>query len=303
MKYLIGTYLSVGLLLISIPQIFYLLTLAVSKFADFGLVYKPFLIASAVLLAIWTVIILYGHFIGRFNYEIKEVKYESAQLPEAFDNFRIVHISDLHMDGWDGNEKELDKVINKINSLEADVVCFTGDLVSFYHHEVFPHIESLRKIKAKYGVYSVMGNHDYSPYMKFPSEKHRKESIAQLVDVQKNKLNWNLLMNESKEIKIGDDAISIVGVENQSCGVHRVVRRGDLKKAVNGTDDKFNILLSHDPSHWRAEVLPESKVNLTLSGHTHAMQFKLFGFSPSPIMVHEADYRGFFLLLDRKSVV
>ena len=115
MKYLIGTYLSVGLLLISIPQIFYLLTLAVSKFADFGLVYKPFLIASAVLLAIWTVIILYGHFIGRFNYEIKEVKYESAQLPEAFDNFRIVHISDLPMDGWEGNEKELDKVINKIN--------------------------------------------------------------------------------------------------------------------------------------------------------------------------------------------
>jgi predicted MPP superfamily phosphohydrolase len=169
------------------------------------------------------------------------------------------------------------------NALDADLVCFTGDLVNLSADELTPYISELSRIKARDGIVSVLGNHDFMLYgFSNRGEQEREEAVARLVDMQRNRLGWQVLRNENIEIWRGEHKITIVGVDNKSCtgqGFH-TISKGDLPKALMGCDG-FRILLSHDPSHWATEVLNDTDIPLTLSGHTHAAQLRLFGWTPA----------------------
>lgn len=252
---------------------------------------KPFALASFVALLVWWGACAYGHYFGRFCFQVKQVSYSHVLVPEAFNGYRIVQISDLHLQSWEGKKDLLQRVVDRINALHPDLIVFTGDLVSFDYRELEPFTDVLRRLNARDGVVSVMGNHDYSPYHRGLTPAQRSQKVDSLIVMQRECLGWKLLLNENVLLRRGDDSMAVVGVENQSCGTHRIVRRGRLQQAIDGTEGLFKILLSHDPSHWRAEVLSKTDIPLMLSGHTHAMQFRLCGFTPSKWAYPECDGR------------
>lgn len=279
------------LILLLIPQAVFLLAWIVSKIFHFSLPWWPFAWCSAGLAVLWWAMYAYGHYWGRFRYEVNPLDYRSHLLPASFQDYRIVHISDLHLDGWQGHEHKLEHFVEVINSLQPDAIVFTGDLVSFNYREALPFTNILSLLKARDGVFSILGNHDYDPYEGGITPTERQANLQTLVNLQRDTLQWRLLLNEHAIIRRGTDSIAIIGVENQSCGAHQVIRRGRLDEAMSGTDGLFRILLSHDPSHWRAEVVGQTDIPLTLSGHTHAMQFRIFGFTPSRWVYPDCDGR------------
>ncbi|MGA1776347.1 MAG: metallophosphoesterase [Flavobacteriaceae bacterium] len=214
--------------------------------------------------------LLYGMYRGKYNYKVLNYVLEYDDLPEAFDGFKIAQISDIHSGSFDNPEK-VQYGIDLINQQQADVVLFTGDLVNNRAEEVFPWIETFKKINSKFGVYSILGNHDYGDYTRWESEAAKKENMEALFDAQKQ-MGWDLLLNESRFIEKDGQRLALVGVENWGSGFKQA---GDLEKALeNVAPQDFKILLSHDPSHWEAQVLPHPfDIHLTLSGHTHGMQF------------------------------
>lgn len=252
--------------------------------------YKPFGWATLILVLVTILTILYGNKIGRFRHQVKELEFSHTDVPEAFDGYRIVHISDIHLDSWQGHQKQLRKRMEEINALDPDLVCFTGDLVSMSADETAPNKDVLSTLKAKDGIVSVLGNHDYLPYSRNLDKEQRESEIARIIDFERNGLGWKLLLNENVIISKGSDSLMVAGCENQSVGAHSVVTRGDLAKAIAPADKSiFRILLSHDPSQWRKEVVGQTDIPLTLSGHTHAMQFRLFGWTPSKWLYPECD--------------
>ena len=286
MKYLLFGIVIISVLLALLPHIVYLLVKLVGFVAHFRVGYRPFGIAALVLVAVWVLTAIYGNVYGRFHHEVKQVQLTFCNLPAAFDGLRIVHISDLHLDGWVGHEKELQQRACEINALNPDIICFTGDLISLSPDELKPLIPILRQL---HGVYAVLGNHDYMPYTRWGNDGKREAALAELVRMEREELGWTLLLNESNVIRRDNDSIAILGCENQSVGAHPVIQRGDLRKALSGNEDTFCILLTHDPSQWRKEVLPDTNIPLTLSGHTHAMQLRLLGFTPSKWIYPECD--------------
>lgn len=288
MKFLlmIGSVLVAALFLL--PQLVWLLAWAAGKIFAFRVAYKPFLIASCVLVALSLCVFVYGYTAGRTHYEVKHVDLEFVTLPQAFDGYRIVQISDLHLGLMHGCEDFLSAAVDEINSMNPDAICFTGDLVSGTHEEMDGLTPILQKLSAKDGVFSVMGNHDYAPYIEMDDSLREKE-ISVLQERVRGELAWVLLLNQNMVIKRGNDSIAIAGVENQSYSFTRHLQYGDLKKALKGVDGVFTVLLSHDPTHWRAEILPETDVPLTLSGHTHAAQIKIFGYTPASWVFKETD--------------
>lgn len=252
--------------------------------------YRPFGIATILLVCLTIAIIIYGNKIGRFRHQVRELSFAHKDVPAAFDGYRIVHISDIHLDSWNGHSKQLRKRMEEINALCPDLICFTGDLVSMSSSETAPNKESLSLIHASDGIISVLGNHDYLPYARNKNREERDREVAEIIDFERNELGWNLLLNENVILHRGGDSLMVAGCENQSVGAHPVVARGDLAKAT-ALDCKgiFTILLSHDPSQWRKEVIAKTNIPLTLSGHTHAMQFRLFGWTPSKWLYPECD--------------
>ncbi|MFZ9074428.1 MAG: metallophosphoesterase [Flavobacteriaceae bacterium] len=214
--------------------------------------------------------LLYGMYRGKYNYKVLNYVLEYDDLPEAFDGFKIAQISDIHSGSFDNPEK-VQYGVDLINQQQADIVFFTGDLVNNRAEEVFPWIETFKKINSKFGVYSILGNHDYGDYTRWESEAAKKENMEALFDAQKQ-MGWDLLLNESRFIEKDGQRLALVGVENWGSGFKQA---GDLEKALeNVAPQDFKILLSHDPSHWEAQVLPHPfDIHLTLSGHTHGMQF------------------------------
>lgn len=291
MKFFLFGIAIVSVFVALLPHIVYLLLKLVGMIAHFRVGYRPFGMAAIVLVAVWVLTALYGNFFGRFRHEVKQVQIGFSHLPKAFDGLRIVHISDIHLDGWKGHEGELRQRIDEINALEPDLICFTGDLVSLSPDELKPFVPILRQLRTKDGgrVYAVLGNHDYMPYARHGGVRERNAAVADLVRRERDELGWTVLLNESEVIRRGSDSIAILGCENQSVGVHPVVQRGDLQKAVSGNENTFCILLTHDPSQWRKEVLPQTDISLTLSGHTHAMQMRILGFTPSKWLYPECD--------------
>ena len=214
--------------------------------------------------------LLYGMFRGKYNFKVLTYELEYDDLPEAFEGFKITQISDIHSGSFD-NPKKVQYGVDLVNAQGSDVVFFTGDLVNNKADEIFPWIETFKKINAKYGVYSVLGNHDYGDYMRWESPEAKKKNMQDLEKAQKQ-MGWDLLLNQSRFIEKDGQRIAVIGVENWGSGFKQV---GDLNKALADVSEKdFKILMSHDPSHWEAEVLPHPfKIHLTLSGHTHGMQF------------------------------
>lgn len=227
------------------------------------------------------VVIAYGSVVDRNRFEIKEVSLEYSDLPESFDGYRIIHISDLHARSYAKRTARLERAAQIINGLDADLIAFTGDLISLVPDEIDPIAASLSTLKAKDGVVSVLGNHDYGTYA---------DTSGVLVDdliAKEREMGWELLLNEHKVLHRGADSIVVIGVENTSVS-HFFPSNGDLTKASEGTDGAFRIVLTHDPMHWESEILGQDYA-LTLSGHTHAMQLSIFGWSPSSLMFKHSD--------------
>lgn len=294
MKYLLLGIIIIGVLLALVPHVIYIMVRLVGLMAHFRIGYRPFGVAALILVAVWLVIAIYGNVYGRFRHEVKQVNLTFSNLPASFDGLRIIQISDLHLDGWVGHEKELQKRIDEINALQPDIICFTGDLVSLSPKELKPFIPILKQLRTnssnkRGAVYSVLGNHDYLPYTRI-GLRAREAAVKELVRMEREELGWKVLLNESDIIRRGNDSIAILGCENQSVGAHPVIQRGDLRKALKSvSDEQFSLLLTHDPSQWRKEVVPETDIPLTLSGHTHAMQLRILGFTPSKWIYPECD--------------
>jgi predicted MPP superfamily phosphohydrolase len=214
----------------------------------------------------------YGMIRNPYRYKVFRKKVPLANLPDSLDGLRIVQISDIHSGSFTYKEP-IRAAIELINKEEADLVFFTGDLVNDQAVEMQPYVDLFSQIRAKRGVYSVLGNHDYGDYHEWPSKKAKEANFQALVQTHSD-LGWDLLRNEHRRLSINGTDISVIGVENYSA-MDRFPKHGDLAKAYAGCEDcALKILLSHDPSHWDYEVVDKySDINLTLSGHTHGMQF------------------------------
>lgn len=299
MIYVFVLMISVGIALI--PHIIYIIGKLAELFLrlfhqhPFSVSYRPFGYSAIGLVTLWLVLFAWGHYFGRYFHETKEVEIPVKGLPKTFDGYRIVQISDLHLDGWAGHEEGVAEIVSEINALNADAIVFTGDIVSLSKDELTPFTSILSQLKAKDGVYSIMGNHDYLPYNRKVEERKRLADIAEIQRMQREDMGWHLLLNENATIRRGNDSIAFVGCENQSMGIHNIIVRGDLHKALEGTEDMTRILLTHDPTHWRGEVIPFAKkspkdfIPLTLSGHTHSGQFRVLGLSVARFVYKEYD--------------
>ena len=277
-----------GLLLALIPHIIWIIQWIIGYLTENRLPYKYFGITAIAFILIFWGAMAYGYFIGRWKVESVEIEYRHKDIPEAFDGFKIVHISDLHLSTFDDDRERFMTFIDEINRHSPDLICFTGDMVTIGKSEAEPYTELLNKLEAKHGVMSVLGNHDFMIYG-FRKEDDSAKAVTELAEYQKSELGWNLLRNEHAVITTENgSAITFIGVDNANFSNQgfRTINKGDLKKAMEGTEG-FYILLSHDPSHWTAEVLPETDIPLTLSGHTHNAQVKILGWAPAKMSFKE----------------
>ena len=237
--------------------------------------------------------IIYGVIKGKYNYKVIQHTLFFDDLPDAFDGYKITQISDIHSGSFDNAEK-IEYGINMINEQQSDVILFTGDIVNNVASEMDEWIPYFKKLKAPHGKFSVLGNHDYGEYVSFNSEEEKERNFQAIKDIHP-KIGFNLLLNESVYLEKGKDRIALVGVENWGT---RFKKAGDLQQAASGINkDDFKILMSHDPSHWETEVKKnESKYHLTLSGHTHGMQFgiEIPGFKWSPVQYVYKHWAGVY---------
>ena len=281
-----------GFLLAALPHLVWLACWVASRLNGHVLRYAPFgWTAVGLVLAFWG-LMAYGYFIGRWKLEVVPVTYSNATIPKAFDGYRIVHISDLHLSTFDDSPEQLDRFVETINRQQPDLVCFTGDLVTIGRQEAEPYTKVLKSIKAKDGIVSVLGNHDFLLYSRgFADEQAREAAVEALASYEADSLGWHLLRDSSLRIGRDGQYITVIGVDNKNCTDQgfRTIDRGDLQKAMEGTDG-FRILLTHDPSHWDAEVTT-TDIPLTLSGHTHAAQFRIFGWALSRLLFRQSDGR------------
>ncbi len=230
---------------------------------------------------------------NRYKYRVRKIKLSFDNLPKAFKGLKIVQISDVHTGSFD-NHAAVAHGIDRIMHQNADIILFTGDLVNNVATEVDEkYLQLFSKLKAPLGVYSTLGNHDYGDYVQWPSRQAKHENLEALKQIHA-KAGWQLLMNEHVILEKDGDKIALLGIENWSAKAN-FPKYGNMKQAYDGLDEKnipFKLLLSHDPSHWRGQVLEEYKdIDLMLSGHTHGMQFgvdsKWFRWSPVQYVYNE----------------
>ena len=224
-------------------------------------------------------ILIYGAFVGFSELEINRHTYTSPDIPKAFNGYRIVQFSDAHVGSYTGNRKWiLQRAVDSINALRPNLIVFTGDLQNVKPEELYQQMDVLSQLKAKDGVYSVLGNHDYAKYVDC-SEAEKEANCRETVSLEKQ-LGWTLLQNEHRYIERGKSRIVIAGMENDGDGKH-FPQKGNISKTLKGVDDDdFILMLEHDPSSWRRKIIPDGRAQLTLSGHTHKMQFSIFGWCP-----------------------
>lgn len=237
---------------------------------------RPVGLAAAIVII---ALVAYGMTSGFEQLEVRQIEYASRDLPEAFDGYRIVQFSDAHIATFEGRrEWMLQRAVDVMNQQHADMIVFTGDMQNLYPDELPPHQSVLRQLKAPDGVYGVLGNHDYSTYQTEADDvkaQNDRKTVQALRD-----MHIDMLMNEHRIIRRGNDSIVLAGMENWGLP-ERMPKRGDAVKAMKGVSPKaFTVMLEHDPNAWRAKILPQCSAQLTLSGHTHGGQFALFGWSP-----------------------
>ncbi len=215
--------------------------------------------------------LLYGMYRGKYNFRVLRYTLHFEDLPDAFDGYRLTQISDIHSGSFDNAEK-ITYAIDLVNEQQSNVILFTGDLVNNKASEMLPWKDMFSGLEAEDGIYSVMGNHDYGDYVSWDSEEDKQKNLNELKAIQKE-MGFELLLNESRFIEKKGERLAIIGVENWGKGGFK--KAGDLMKAIkNVNSNDFKIVMSHDPSHWEAQVVPDDyHYHLTLSGHTHGMQF------------------------------
>ena len=240
--------------------------------------------------------LLFGVLKSAFDYTVRKEKLRIPNLPKAFKGLKIVQISDLHVGSFI-SEEPLKKAIKMINQQNADVIFFTGDLVNDITEEALPFIDVLKEIKAPLGVFSILGNHDYGDYFYQKDDLEGKQHNYELMKEVHAKLGWNLLLNQNHVLTKNNERLAIVGVENWG-GALRFPKYGDIHKAKEGClPEDVKLLLSHDPSHWDAVILPEHQdIAATFSGHTHGMQFgvEIPGFKWSPSQYLYEQWAGLY---------
>lgn len=228
--------------------------------------------------------LLFGMLNSAFDYTVRKQQLKIPNLPKAFKGLKIIQISDIHTGSFLSNTP-LEEAVQLINKQQADIIFFTGDLVNDISEEAVPFIDTLKKIHAPMGVYSVLGNHDYGDYFYQPDDVEGKQHNLKLMKEIHAKMGWKLLNNEHHIIEKDNERLAIIGVENWGHGM-RFPKYGDIEKAKSGClKEDVKLLLSHDPSHWEAQILKEHQdIAVTFSGHTHGMQFgiEIPGFKWSP---------------------
>lgn len=289
LKLILAAPLALALLWVVSVHLVWSFVWGLGKCFHSNLSYGPWKWTTIALVLVSWVVLAYGYFYGRFKLDVNHLVYSHDEVPASFEGYRIVHISDFHLSTFQDSPKQLKRFVDSINAQEPDLICFTGDLVSLGISEAEPCTEILQALKAKDGIASVLGNHDFFIYNRdLKSWGERNILVEQLASYQRDVLGWRLLRNENFAITRGEDTLSVMGVDNQSCKDQgfKTVAFGVLSKAMNETKG-FRLLLSHDPSHWRAEVVGKEDIPLTLSGHTHDAQIKILGWSPSSLMFKE----------------
>lgn len=265
--------------------------------------WKKRLLGEVVGLALSQLVVLaysYGTFAGFEKVEVRRIELSFADLPPAFDGYRIVQFSDAHVGTYVGRRADiLRRAVDSINAQQADMVVFTGDLQNKRPEEVEPHKSLLASIKARDGVFSVLGNHDYCEYIDSKDPYVLSRQMGLSVGVHQE-MGWQLLTNSRQRIRRDSSSIVIAGMENDGEG--RFPQLGDISSTLNGVSRKeFVIMLEHDPTSWRRKILPHCHAQLTLSGHTHGGQMALFGWSPAALRYSE--YDGLYHAGDRQLFV
>jgi uncharacterized protein len=239
--------------------------------------------------------IIYGTISGVYDYRVKHRTLYLPNLPKAFDGIKLGQISDIHSGSF-YNKKAVTGGVEMLMKEKPDFIFFTGDLVNSKADEMYDYQDLFAKVKAPLGVYSSMGNHDYGDYANWPTEAARDKNFQDIIDTHKN-MGWDLLRNENRRLQVDGEEIGILGVENWG-SLSRFPKRGRLDLATKNTDDlPVKLLLSHDPSHWRAQVLPHyPQIDVMFSGHTHGMQFGIQTehFQWSPIQYIYNEWAGFY---------
>lgn len=254
--------------------------------------YRPriFLLTSAGIATFVMLIFVSGMFFWVTDFKLTKVELLVKNLPAEFDGYKVIQISDFHLGGF-LNDKPIKEIVRIVNEQHPDVILFTGDMVSFTTDEVYPFEEDMKHFSAKDGIYAILGNHDYGEYTRWDSPEDKDLNDKELFKFY-DRIGWQLLRNQNKIINRDSSSIAIIGVENWS-ETKRFGKKGDLRKAIIGTDPtQFKILMSHDPSHWDAEINTlYPQIGLTLSGHTHAFQFAIESgsvkWSPAAILFKE----------------
>lgn len=264
--YVWGTYLfllfylpKLAFLLISWPELIWKKT-------------KAFSVAGGMLGIAVACGMLWGATVGRFQFQENRVELPSDRLPKAFDGYTVVQFSDTHLGNFGHDESIIQEMVQRINATHPDLIVFTGDLVNTKAGEIDRFVPILTKLKARDGVYSIMGNHDYGDYVYWRKPFEHQENLYNLHKKQAD-LGWKMLNNQSVYLHRGNDSIALIGVENW--GEPPFHQYGNLSKAMqNVNQTSYKLLLSHNPEHWRQVVVPEYKydIDLTLAGHTHAWQ-------------------------------
>lgn len=255
---------------------------------------KNFNFIALILCASIFCIMIYGSLVTVRTPKIYDVQIDCERLPKSFDGFKIVQISDFHLGSFCEDSKFVADVVDKINSVNPDVIFFTGDLVNNRADEAMRFSEELSQLKAKHGVWSVLGNHDYGDYYKWNSSDEKAKNLQSLKDFE-GVCGWKMLNNSHAVITNEIDSIVLIGVENW--GDYPFPKYGKLDDAyTNLNDDVYKILMSHNPVHWRGEVLKKSNIDLMLAGHTHAMQvvLSLFGWEWSPAKLRYEEWGGLY---------
>lgn len=232
---------------------------------------------------------------NKYNYHVNRIKLSFANLPPAFKGLKIIHISDIHSGSFT-NKPAVNKGIDKILNEKPDLILFTGDLVNNKADEMKDYIDVFSRLKAPMGVYSTLGNHDYGDYLAWESPAAKEANLQKLKSIHAQ-MGWRLLLDEHLPLPSGDASIGLIGVQNIS-GKSNFHSYGNLQKAMTGAEKySFKILMSHDPSHWDKEVVTQHPgIDLTLSGHTHGMQFgvEIPGFRWSPVQYVYKRWAGLY---------
>jgi predicted MPP superfamily phosphohydrolase len=238
--------------------------------------------------------LVYGIAYGRFDFTIRRLNLNFPGLPSSFNGFKIVQISDFHIGTFIDHQDQVKKLVEMVNTERADLLLFTGDFINNYSTEMDSFLDILKKIQAKYGKYSILGNHDYGEYVQWKTAAEKKANIDRLINLQED-IDFDLLLDESRKIKISDEEIELIGIQNW--GMPPFPQYGDLNKAMkNVNDNALKILMSHDPTHWDAQVREKTNIDLMLSGHTHGAQFgiEIPGWRWSPVTLRYKQWGGLY---------